>query len=217
MFCPHCGSNIPDGSKFCSVCGNPINAAAPSSPQVPGQQYDQQYDQSYGGPVPPNQGYTAPMDDSSYGVPGGGVPAGAPAQQYPGALRTDRDLVTYILLTLVTCGIYGYWYVYQMAQDANTICYEDGEETPGLLVYILLSIVTCGIYSYYWMYKLANRLQNNGPRYGVPIQEGGSDVLLWLVLGTITCGICAFIGVNIIIKNLNALSDAYNRANGFYA
>lgn len=216
MFCPHCGSNIPDGSKFCSSCGNPINSVPADEPQVPGQQYDQ----FQGGPVPPQQGfsepsgYTAPISDSQpqqYAAP-------TPNPQYATvALSTNRDIMMYILFTILTCGIYGYWYVYQMAQDTNTICYEDGEETPGLLVYILLSIVTCGIYSYYWMYKLANRLQNNGPRYGVPIQEGGSDVLLWLVLGMFTCGICGFIGMNIIIKNLNALSEAYNRANGYYA
>lgn len=205
MFCPHCGSNIPDGSKFCSECGNPIEVTVSSyEPQQP---YGQQF---YGGPVPPHEsrGTTAPLNDSY---------TAQPTPQYPGALRTDRDILMYVLLTIVTCGIYSYWYVYQMAQDTNTICYQDGEETPGLLIYILLSIVTCGIYSYYWMYKVANRLQNNGPRYGVAIPEGGSDVLLWLILGMISCGICAFIGMNILMKNLNTLSDAYNRANGFYA
>lgn len=192
MFCPHCGANVPDGSKFCSNCGNSIDAQGgggysqqPQTPPIPGYYEQPEPTQSYG---------SAPM---------GATP-----------LRTDRDLLTYILLTFITCGIYGYWFVYQLAQDANVACYEDGEETPGLVVYILLSIVTCGIYSYYWIYKLANRIQNNGPRYGVTIQESGSDVLLWMVLGYFTCSITTFVAMNMVIKNMNALCDGYNRAFG---
>ena len=120
-----------------------------------------------------------------------------------------------LILTIVTCGIYGYWYIYQMAQDATVLCAEDGEETPGLAIYILLSIVTCGIYSYYWQYKLANRLQNNGYRYGVQVQEGGSDVLIWLILGALLCIICSYVGTNIIFKNMNELCAAYNRLHGY--
>ena len=102
-----------------------------------------------------------------------------------------------------------------MAQDTNAICHDDGEETQGLAVFILLSIVTCGVYSYYWMFKLEERLQYNGPRYGITIQESGSDILLWLVLGIFTCGICSYFGLHILMQNLNKLSEAYNRANGF--
>lgn len=36
MFCPKCGSQQPDGSKFCGVCGAPISA--PSQPVGPGPQ-----------------------------------------------------------------------------------------------------------------------------------------------------------------------------------
>lgn len=194
MFCPNCGTNVSDDSRFCPNCGNAIDLSSdsqhtqqPQTPSVPGQN-------TYGGFVEPNPAYPA----ANVGTP----------------LRTDRDLITYILLCIVTCGIYGYWYVYTMAQDANIACAEDGEETPGLLPYILLSLITCGLYSYYWMYKLANRIQRNAPRYGESIQEGGSDVLLWLVLGMFTCGICAFIAMNILIKNMNTLCYGYNRTYG---
>ena len=203
MFCPHCGSNLPEGTRFCPNCGNSIrpqnNAGAQ---QVQAQQSN--YNTTSSAPVNPtysnpNQNYVNPnLGNMSYGP-----------------LRIDRDIVTYILLSIVTCLIYSYWYIYQLALDANVICADDGEETPGLLMFILLSIVTCGIYSYYWMYKLADRLQNNGPRYGIAIQESGSDVLLWLVLGIFTCGICSFIGMNTILKNMNTLSIAYNQANGY--
>ena len=34
MFCPKCGSQVPDGIKFCPTCGNPMQAAAPAPQPV---------------------------------------------------------------------------------------------------------------------------------------------------------------------------------------
>ena len=210
MFCPHCGSNLPDGTQFCSNCGNPINLQNNAGAQ---QAQPQQQAQT---PPPPNYNTAAPVPaNQTYANQNQGYGNPNPTNMTSGPLRTDRDIIMYILLSIVTCGIYGYWYIYQMALDANAICAGDNEETPGLLIFILLSIVTCGIYSLYWMYKLANRLQANGPRYGIAVQEGGSDVLLWLVLGIFTCNICSYIAMNIILKNMNTLSVAYNQANGY--
>ncbi len=125
-------------------------------------------------------------------------------------LKTDRSLVMYILLGIVTCNIYCYVYIYNMIKDTNTICEGDGQETPGLLMLILLSIVTCGVYPCYFYYKMANRLQQNAPRYGIELKEGGSQVLLWWILGLLVCAFCQWYSMYIIIKNLNTLSEAYN-------
>lgn len=36
MFCPHCGSQQPEGSKFCAVCGRELQApAAQATAQAP--------------------------------------------------------------------------------------------------------------------------------------------------------------------------------------
>ena len=75
-----------------------------------------------------------------------------------GPLNDQRSLIAYILLCLVTCGIYGYYFIYTVARDINIACADDDEETAGLGVYLLLSIVTCGFYNIYWMYRLGNRL-----------------------------------------------------------
>jgi len=139
---------------------------------------------------------------------GGYVPTGGP-------LKTDRSLLAYILLTIITCGIYGYYFVYTMARDVNVACEGDGEQTSGLLVFILLSFITCGLYAYYWYYKLGNRLCANAPRYGMAFQENGTTILLWCIVGMVACGIGPFVGMYILIKNTNAICAAYNRENGF--
>ena len=128
-----------------------------------------------------------------------------------GPIRTDRDIITYVLLSIITCGIYGYWYIYQLAQDANIMCADDNEETPGLLAYILLSMVTCGFYAIYWEYKLANRLSAYAPRYGVQIKESGSDVIMWRLIGALICVLGTYVGTNILFKIANDLATAYQQ------
>jgi hypothetical protein len=121
----------------------------------------------------------------------------------------NRGLVKYVLLTLVTCGIYSWYFIYKLAADVNVICEGDGEHTNGLLKLILLSLCTCGIYSYVWYYKLGNRLWTNGQRYGLNFPENGTSVLLWQLFGSALCGIGPFVAMNIIIKNTNALATKY--------
>ena len=98
-------------------------------------------------------------------------------------LKTDRNIVTYVLLTIVTFGIYGYYFLYKLAEDVNVMCQGDGKKTPGLLEFILLSFITCGFYAFYWYYELGNRIQANAPRYGLSFQESGTTVLLWCIVG----------------------------------
>lgn len=142
--------------------------------------------------------------------------AQAQAAGYPTATRipTNRSLIAYILLSIITCGIYSYYFIYSIARDVNTMCREDGEKTGGLLAFILLSFVTCGFYGLYWEYKLGNRLAANAPRYGITFQENGTSVLLWYLVGALLCGIGPWVAMHILIKNTNALAAAYNARNG---
>lgn len=142
-----------------------------------------------------------------YGMPGGPA-VGA------GYKKTNRSIWMYILLTIVTCGIYPYIFIHNLAKDVNDVCQGDGENTSGLLAYILLGIVTCGIYTIVWWYKLANRLQANGLRYNVMIQENGTTFILWMLFGSLLCGIGPFIALSFVCKNTNKLCAAYNQYNG---
>lgn len=125
-------------------------------------------------------------------------------------VETNRSLITYILLTLITCGFYSLYFKYKLAIDVNIICEGDGKETAGLLKLILLSLVTCGIYAWIWDYSLGNRLAENAPRYGLQFHENGTSVLLWEIFGIVLCGVGPFVAMNIIINNMNALANAYN-------
>lgn len=172
--------------------------------------------------VPPTGGQAAYQVPPNGGAPGYGMPPtggmgyGMPTTPPRGTIakKTNRSIWVYFLLSLVTCGIYGYVFIYNLANDVNDLCEGDGENTSGLLVFILLGCVTCGIYSIIWWYKLANRLQANGRRYNVAIQENGTTFLVWTLFGSLICGIGPFIALNFILKNINKLSVVYNQYNG---
>ena len=138
-------------------------------------------------------------------VPGGGAPF---------RLKTDRSLLLFILLNLVTCGLYSCYFIYSLARDLNVACDGDGRNTAGLLKFILLSFITCGIYSLFWHYSVGNRLAANAPRYGMSFQENGTTILLWVLIGSLLCGLGSLVAVHIIIKNSNMICGAYNHYHG---
>lgn len=133
--------------------------------------------------------------------------------QEPSRLKTNRSLWVYILLNIVTCGIYSLYFINALVKDMNVACGGDGRKTAGLIKLILLSIITCGIYNWIWYYNLGDRLASNAPRYGMNFQENGTTILLWKLLGVFLFGIGPFIAMHIIIKNTNMLCKAYNHQN----
>ena len=66
-----------------------------------------------------------------------------------------RDLVTTIILSFVTCGIYGIIWFIGLTDDAAKLN-NDPEFTGGKA--FLFSLLTCGIYSIYWNYKMGKTL-----------------------------------------------------------
>lgn len=209
MYCSKCGSSVPDGAAFCASCGNPIGGAAPQQPVNPAPQPTPTPQ------APNNANYQVPNVDASqsayaqtaYTAP---TASGQAPTAVPPAIDTNRSLVVYILLTIVTCGIYSYWYIYALARDINRMCAADGDKIGGLGAYILLSIITCGIYAFYWEYKIANRLQANAPLYGLNFTENGTTILLWDIIGMWLCYLGPFVAMYIIMKNTNAMAVAYN-------
>jgi hypothetical protein len=127
-----------------------------------------------------------------------------------------RGLAAYVLLSIITLGIYGLYWIYSLAKDVNILCDGDGNRTGGLLKYFFLGIITLGIYDWVWLYMLGDRLQDNAPRYNLRFKESGGTVLLWYILGSFII-VGPFIALHIIIKNTNALADEFNRGSRLYA
>lgn len=124
--------------------------------------------------------------------------------------KDDRSFGMYLVLTILTCGIYGIYFWYMMTEDLNAMCYGDGEDSPNYIVVILLSIITCGIYQFYWLYKQGNRIQNKLQANGIRCDESGTTLILWKLIGTAVCGIGALLADYFFIRNMNRLAADYN-------
>ena len=200
MFCANCGQQVPEGANVCPNCGRRV-AAEGSGVENLANGVNSAFDSA-------ERAIGSALQDVHQTFSNGGAP-------YSGErLKTDRSLLAYIFLSLITCGIYSYYFIYKMAYDVNIACEGDGETTCGLVKFILLSMITCGIYAYYWYYKLGNRLAANAQRYGMNFQENGTTVLMWCIFGILLCGIGPFIAMNILIKNTNKICMGYNQAHG---
>ena len=42
-------------------------------------------------------------------------------------------------------------------------------------------------------------------------QENGTTILLWWIFGILLCGVGPYVAIYILIKNTNALNQAYNQ------
>ncbi len=198
MNCPKCGTEVKDNAQYCQKCGASLN---PES-------VENKVEGAFSSFAASTEAQVKNVIED--------VKEGYQGKENEGPLETNRGLLSYVLLSIITLGIYSWFFIYSMARDVNTACEGDGQKTSGLVKFILLSFVTCGIYPIIWEYSLGNRLAENSKRYGMSFQENGTSVLMWHLFGFIICGIGPFVAMNILIKNTNRICDAYNKEKGFY-
>lgn len=96
----------------------------------------------------------------------------------------ERNIAVCIILSIVTCGIYGLYWLYCIVEETNKMTGNEDATSGGTV--ILLSIVTCNIYLIYWMYVVGNRIDDLCVREG---NSTGNRGILYLVLDLFGLGI----------------------------
>lgn len=120
-----------------------------------------------------------------------------------------RSFFVYVLLSIITLGIYHIYFWTKVSDDVEKLCEGDGKKTMKYVFCFLLNIITFGIFGLVWKYKLAERLRTNAARYNLNFSESGGLVLFYSIFAA------PFLISNFIIaKNFNALAVAYNDYNG---
>lgn len=123
----------------------------------------------------------------------------------------QRNFATVFLLSIITCGIYFFYFLYTTTRDMNIMVGNGNRNTdPGIVV--LLSLVTCGLYDLFWYYEQGERIKDLCDRNQVPCSDNGVTYLLFHLLGYLTCSILSWVGLYLFIKNFNNLAFAYNSA-----
>ncbi len=112
-------------------------------------------------------------------------------------MGTNRNIALCVVLSIITCGIYGiYWFIC-LHNDMNEIVQDDYQTSGGMA--ILLTIVTCNIYGWFWAYKMGQKMDT--------LKPGGNHAILFIVLQIFGLG----------IVNYCILQDAINNSTSNYA
>ena len=117
-----------------------------------------------------------------------------------------KNIVACIILTFVTCGIYGIYWLYCMISDINTISGDSDSMSP---IVILLSIVTCGIYSVYWFYKAGALLDQKAIEFG-RISENRSSLYLTLIIMGYFIPLLVMVVYILLQNSINVIADEQN-------
>lgn len=108
----------------------------------------------------------------------------------------QKNIATCVILSIVTCGIYGIIWFIALHDDVNTL---SGDfKTSGGMAF-LLSLVTCGIYMLYWMYNQGTRIDEIKQSRGIPSSNSG---ILYLILSIFGLQIVSYCLMQNEINNL---------------
>lgn len=148
-------------------------------------QNNNQYNNQYNGQ--PNNGYGQPNYNQQYN---NGYNQGYNGQQYNqgyqqgptgdwNQLREEKSVATCVILSIVTCGIYTWFWMYSLIKKMKTLCGE-GDDMIG--EYLLLILVP--YYNIYWVYNRGKKIAEAAARYGIQVTDNS---VLYLILN-----ICGF-------------------------
>ena len=135
-YCSNCGAPLADGNRFCPKCGSPVGS----------QNADTNTNQNAGYRSAPDNGAYQRYQSSGSTAPNPGFRANI----------RKRDIAISIILSIVTCGIYGIIWYYNVINDLNTALPKSNDTAAGTV--ILLTIVTFGIYGIIWMYQAGEKV-----------------------------------------------------------
>lgn len=106
---------------------------------------------------------------------------------FPGGHIEQRNIALCIILSIITCGIYGLYWIYKLTEDVNTLKGDPNATSGGIV--ILLGIITCGIYMWYWLYKQGDNLDQIKASRGLP---AGNSGILYLILAIVGLSIVSY-------------------------
>lgn len=127
-------------------------------------------------------------------------------------LKTNRGLLKYILLGLITFGIYPLVVMSTVSTDINTIASRyDGKNTMHFcLVAFLFSWLTFGIVPLVWYNNISSRIGLELTRRGIGYPFGAGTYWGWCFFGVLLFGIGPFVYMYKLFHAMNLLAADYN-------
>ena len=113
-----------------------------------------------------------------------------------------RSLGKYILLTIVTLGIYNIFFWNKWTEDVNKLCDGDDKESANYLLVFILDWCSLGINTLAWNCQMGERLFQKAADYGVEFKHGGMFFMLTRFI--------PFVSASYKISYVNKLAEIYN-------
>ncbi len=87
-----------------------------------------------------------------------------------------REIVTCVLLSLITCGIYSIVWFINLTDDVAYL--SEDQEFSGAKAF-LFTLITCGIYGYFWAYKLGKNIYKAQIKHNL---QASDNSMLFVIL-----------------------------------
>ena len=119
-----------------------------------------------------------------------------------------RNLALYIVLSIVTCGIFSLIWLVMLVDDIRELANEKDGMSGGTV--LVLSIITCGIYAIIWYYQAGKSLAKIKAMRNMP---GDSSMeIVYLLLGIFGLGI---VSLALIQNEVNNIIDVSMSGGGY--
>lgn len=127
-------------------------------------------------------------------------------------LNTNRSLIKYILLSLITFGIYGLVVMSSISEDINTIAsrYDNKKTMHYCLIVFLFSWLTLGIAVLVWYHRISDRVGDELKRRGINYPISSTTFWGWYILGTLII-IGPFVYYHKLFTGMNYLCESFNQ------
>ena len=176
MYCKNCGEQLDDNTNVCPQCGN-------------SQDNGQNNCANCGNTVSPDAAYCVNCGAS---LKNAGTAANAPAKTSKNI--QPREILTSVIFSLITCGIYNiYWFIV-LTDEINQLLGKENETSGGLA--FVLNLLTCGIYGYIWSYQMGQKVDQLNK------SENSYSAIIYIVMNAL--------GLQIV--NFALIQDSINKA-----
>jgi len=114
------------------------------------------------------------------------------------------EMVVCIILSIVTCGIYGIIWFINLTDDMKRA---SGDESLSGVKSFVLTLVTCGIYGFIWAYKMGKASYKAGLNYRMEAKDNSVLYLILQIFGLAIVNYC------LIQNDLNNMANSNQNVN----
>jgi len=127
-------------------------------------------------------------------------------------LRTNRGLLKYLLLSLITFGIYGIVVMSHISSEINEIATRyDGKRTMHFcLIYFIFGWLTFGIATLVWYHRISGRIGAELARRNLPYSFSSGTWWGWGFFGVLLFGLGPWVYIHKLMKAMNFIAADYN-------